>query len=73
MDYGIQPLEEVMNRLGLSNADLVKASTQMLTFKMVNKGRKGKRLTLNIQQKILNAIRVAKPEMKVAMTDLFNY
>jgi len=73
MDYGFQPLDEVMTRLGLSNADLVKASTQMLTFKMVNKGRKGKRLTPNIQQKILNAIRTAKPEEKIALNDLFNY
>jgi len=73
MDYGTQPLDEVMTRLGLSNAELVKASTQMLTFKMVQKGRKGRRLTLNVQQKILNAIRAAKPEMKFSMTDLFNY
>lgn len=73
MDCGAQPIDALMTRLNLSNADLVKASSQMLTFKMVQKGRKGRRLTLNIQQKILNAIRAAKPDMTFSMPDLFNY
>jgi len=73
MDLGVQPIDELMAKLGLSNADLVKASTQMLTFKMVQKARKGRRLTLNVQQKVLNAIRAAKPENNLALKDLFNY
>lgn len=73
LELGVQPLEALMTRLNITNEDLVKASTQMLTFKMVQKGRKGRRLTLNVQQKILNAIRAAKPDMKFTLKDLFNY
>lgn len=72
-DFGVQPLDEVMTRLGLSNHDLVSASTRQLTHKMVQKGRKGKQLTLNAQQKILSAVLNARPGMKVALQDLFNY
>jgi len=73
MDLGVQPIDELMGKLGLANADLVKASAQMLTFKMVQKARKGRRLTLNVQQKILNAIRAARPENNITFKDLFNY
>ena len=73
MDLGVQPIDELMTKIGLTNADLVNASAQMLTFKMVQKARKGRRLTLNIQQKILNAIRAAKPENNITLKDLFNY
>jgi hypothetical protein len=40
----------------LSNADLVKASTEQLTFKQVQKARSGRPVTANIRQKILRAI-----------------
>jgi uncharacterized protein YbcV (DUF1398 family) len=68
-----QPLDELMEKLGLSNADLVAASTEQLTFKMVQKGRKGKRLTRNVQEKILNALLAAKPELKIRRRELFHY
>jgi len=55
------PLDELMTELGLSNADLVKASTEQLTFKMVQKARKGKPLTPNVQNKILAALKVLLP------------
>jgi len=55
------PLDELMTGLGLSNADLVKASTEQLTFKMVQKARKGKTLTPNVQNKILAALKVLIP------------
>ncbi len=50
-----------MTELGLSNADLVKASTEQLTFKMVQKARKGKPLTPNVQNKINGALKVLVP------------
>jgi uncharacterized protein YbcV (DUF1398 family) len=68
-----QPLDSIMAKHGLSNADLVNASTEQLSFKMVQKGRKGKRLTTNIQDKILTAIRKAKPELQLNRRDLFRY
>ena len=51
-----------MTELGLSNADLVKASTEQLTFKMVQKARKGKPLTPNVQNKIVAALKVLLPD-----------
>lgn len=86
-EHGPQPLEAVMLRHGLTPADLVKASTEQLSFKMVQKGRKGRRLTPNIQKKILNALRraiAARPSAESAadtgasspsltLKDLFNY
>ena len=68
-----QPLDTVMTALGLTNADLVKASTEQLSFKMVQKGRKGRRLTPNTQEKILTALLKAKPELKIRRRDLFRY
>ncbi len=68
-----QPLDLLLTRLGLTNADLVNASTEQLTFKMVNKGRKGRRLSPNVQEKILNALLAAKPDLKVRRRDLFRY
>ena len=72
-DYGPQPLDALMIRLGLSNADLVRSSTEQLSFKMVQKGRKGLRLTPNVQKKILNALQLAKPDSSFMLQDLFNY
>lgn len=68
-----QPLDTLMIKLGLSNADLVKASTDQLSFKMVQKGRSGRRLTTNGQEKILRALLAAKPELKVKRRELFRY
>lgn len=68
-----QPLDTLMNQHGVSNADLVKALPQQLSFKMVRKGRKGRRLTPNIQDKILNAFIKVKPELKLCRRDLFPY
>ena len=73
MDFGVQPLDAIMTRLGLKNQDLVKASTEQLTHKMVQKGRKGRRLTMNAQMKILNALNAASPERKFSLKDLFSF
>jgi len=72
-DFGIQPLDAVMTSYGLSNADLVAASTQQLTFKMVQKGRKGRHLTPNVQKKIIEALRKARPDADFELARLFNY
>ncbi len=72
-ELGPQPLDAIMVRLNISNADLVGASTEQLTFKMVQKGRKGRRLTINIQMKILRAIGRLRPGQSFELTQLFNY
>ncbi|MGH7197248.1 MAG: hypothetical protein ACREH5_00690 [Candidatus Omnitrophota bacterium] len=68
-----QPLDTLMTKLGLSNADLVNASTDQLSFKMVQKGRSGRRLTMNCQEKILRALLAVKPDLKVKRRELFRY
>jgi hypothetical protein len=72
LNLGVQPLDAVMEEQGLKNHDLVAASTEGLTHKQVQKGRKGRRLTRNIQDKIVAALSVAadKPYLRA---DLFNY
>jgi hypothetical protein len=73
-EHGTQPLDALMTRLGLSNHDLVSASKEQLTHKMVQKGRKGRYLTPNVKTKILNALHNAVPEdQRFAHRDLFNY
>jgi hypothetical protein len=72
-DLGLQPIDMLMTSLGIKDADLVKASTQQLTFKMVQKARKGRRLTRRVQWKIFNAFRTLKPDQKYALKDFFNY
>ena len=73
MDVGVQPLDEILGRLQIKNSDLVAHSAEQLTHKMVAKGRKGRRLTLNAQMKILKALRALLPEKEFALRDLFNY
>ena len=72
-DYGVQPLDGVMVRFNISNTDLVRHSKEQLTHKMVQKGRKGRRLTLSVKLKILRALQTARPDETFSQQDLFNY
>lgn len=72
-DLGIQPLDALMTKYGLTNHILVTNSTEQLSHKVVQKARKGRRLTCKAKSKILNALHVALPEQKFAHRDLFNY
>jgi uncharacterized protein YbcV (DUF1398 family) len=68
-----QPLDILMANLGLTNAQVVKASTEQLTFKMLQKGREGKPLSPKIQDKILRALLTVKPDLKLRRRELFHY
>ncbi len=72
-NLNIQPLDALMIRLNLTNADLIKNSKSQLTFKMLQKGRKGKQLTANAKHKILEALQACKLEEQFTLKDLFNY
>ncbi len=72
-DLGVQPLDVLMTKLGITNHVLVAASTEQLSHKVVQKGRKGRRLTPKAKTKILNALQTAFPDQKFAHRDLFNY
>ena len=71
-DLGPQPLAEIMAQHELKPHDLVAASTQQLTHKMVARACKGRRLTLNVQTKVLKALNGATGR-RYALSDLFNY
>jgi len=72
LELGTQPLDAVMAELELKNHDLVAASTEGLTHKQVQKGRKGRRLTRNVQDKIVAALS-ASADKTYVRADLFNY
>lgn len=71
-DLGKQPLAELMAERSLRSTDLVAASTEQITHKMVARACKGRRLTPNVQRKILRAYNSATATQAV-MGDLFNY
>jgi len=72
LELGTQPLDKIMEERGLKNHDLVAASKDGLTHKQVQKGRKGRRLTRHIQDKIVEALAVCAGE-SYRLDQLFNY
>lgn len=75
-NLGPQPLDGILESFGYANSELVEASTEQLTHKQVQKARKGRRVTSNIQKKILAAIRTLRRDFEdesYKLTDLFNY
>jgi hypothetical protein len=71
-DLGQQPLARLLTELGLKPHDLVAASTEQITHKMVQRGCKGRRLTRNVQGKLLRALNTASGNT-YGLPDLFTY
>ena len=71
-DLGEQPLAKLMATIGLSANDLVSASTEQITHKMVQRACRGRRLTPHVQQKIVNALN-ARTAGSYGLADLFTY
>jgi hypothetical protein len=71
-NLGEQPIARVMTERGLTARDLVAASTEQITFKMVSRACKGRKLTPVVQSKIRNALNEAAGR-KYSMEDLFTY
>jgi hypothetical protein len=71
-DLGPQPIGRIMAERNLKPHDLVAASTEQLTHKMVSRACKGRRLTINAQTKVLNALNAATGK-NYSLRDLFNY
>ena len=71
-DLGVQPFDSILEELGISNHELVAASTEQITHKMVTRGRKGRRLTVNVQGKLHRALNVASGK-QFELGELFNY
>jgi hypothetical protein len=71
-NLGGQPISDIMVRHGLKAHDLVAASKDQLTHKMVTRACKGRRLTANSKSKVLKALNLAS-EKEYCLSDLFNY
>ena len=72
LNHGELPLARLMAAHGLKPSDLVAASAEQLTFKMVGRACKGRRLTPNVQGKVLRALNLAAGK-SYARDDLFTY
>lgn len=71
-DLGSQPICEILEKHGLKAHDLVAASTEQITHKMVARACKGRRLSPRVKLKILNALNNAC-EIEHKLSDIFNY
>ncbi len=71
-NLGEQPIHGLLAKHGLKPHDLVSASPEQITHKMVARACRGRRLTLNAQNKIRRALNLATGQ-DYALGDLFNY
>ena len=71
-NLGEQPIARLLAELALKPTDLVAASTEHLTHKMVTRACRGRRLTPNVQAKVCRALNVACSRTYTP-ADLFNY
>ncbi len=71
-DLGEQPISGLLAAHGLKTHDLVAASTEQITHKMVQRACKGRWLTDNVRAKILRALNKASGQ-EYKQDELFNY
>lgn len=71
-NLGEQPLAALMAARGLQPKDLVAASSEQLTHKMVSRAMKGRRLTANTMDKVVRAWNAATGS-EAERGELFNY
>ncbi|NQT06129.1 MAG: hypothetical protein HQ575_01165 [Candidatus Omnitrophica bacterium] len=71
-NLGEQPIAKIMAEHNMKPHDLVAASAEQLTHKMVARAVKGRRLTPNAKSKVLRALNKATGK-NYTLTNLFNY
>ena len=71
-NLGEQPITQILAEAGLKPHDLVVASKVQMTHKMVSRACNGRRLTLNTQTIVLNALNAATGKT-YTLKELFNY
>lgn len=71
-NLGPQPITDLMEKHKLSRHDLVAASTEQITHKMVSRACKGRKLSRRVQLKIRDALNTAT-EQTYKLSDLFTY
>lgn len=72
LENGPQPIIKLMEKHSLTPHAIVAASTEQITHKMVSRACKGRRLSRNVQFKIVRALNAAG-EQHYGLNDLFNY
>ena len=74
MDVGVQPLDAIMTEREIKNHDLVAAMPPgFINHKQVQKARKGRRLTIYMQEKILEALNAFTSPELYEFKDLYTY
>jgi hypothetical protein len=74
MNVGVQPLDAIMTEKEIKNTDLVKAAPPgFITHKQIQKGRKGRRLSMHMQDKVLDALNAFVAPESYEFKELFNY
>lgn len=71
-NLGPQPIIELLQKHKLTHHDLVAASTEQITHKMVSRACKGRKLSRRVQFKLVNAINTAS-EQNYTLKDCFTY
>jgi len=71
-NLGEQPIALLLQQKGLAARQLVGISDEHLTYKMVSRACKGRWLTPNVRQKILNALNRLS-DTPHTLADLFTY
>jgi hypothetical protein len=72
LNFGPQPIATILEQAKLKPHDLVEASTEQITHKMVTRACKGRKLSPKIKLKIQNALNLATKK-EYTLKDLFNY
>lgn len=74
MNVGIQPLDAIMDSRGIKNHDLVAAMPPgFINHKQVQKARKGRRLTIHMQEKTVEALNASCAPESYEFKDVFTY
>lgn len=71
-NLGSQPIAELLDRLHLSPHDLVAASPNQITHKLIQRAIKGRWQTRHSRRLVLQALQAASGRTFV-LTELFNY
>ncbi len=71
-DLSEQPIVKIISEKNLKPHDIVNASTEQITHKMISHAVKGRRLSPKVQNKILRAIN-SLTENQYSLKDIFNY
>jgi len=71
-NLGPQPIAGLMEKHVLAPHDLVAASTEQITHKMVSRACKGRRLSRNVQLKLVRALNTAAAQ-SYSLNELFTY